>query len=140
MPPRADIKNLKHQSRDLLAALRQAQAAACQRVREFHPRHRGLSDVALTGVTFTLDDAQLTIAREYGYASWPRLKTVIAGQTGQPATLIHNERIEDVAFRQAVDLLDEGSVAGLETHLERHPDLVHQTVLFEGDITSPGRA
>jgi len=46
--------------------------------------------------------------------------------------LPHGERIEDVTFRRAVDLLDAGSVAALRAHLVEHPNLVHQRVLFEG--------
>jgi len=40
--------------------------------------------------------------------------------------------IEDVTFRRAVDLLDAGDLAGLRAHLDEHPKLVHQRVLFEG--------
>jgi len=47
--------------------------------------------------------------------------------------LPHHERIEDAAFRRAVDLLDAGDTAGLRAHLERNPKLVHQQVLFGGE-------
>jgi hypothetical protein len=46
--------------------------------------------------------------------------------------LPHHERIEDAVFRHAVGLLDAGDEAGLRAHLERHPKLVQQRVLFEG--------
>ncbi|MEM9107458.1 MAG: ankyrin repeat domain-containing protein, partial [Pseudomonadota bacterium] len=97
------------------------------------PRRQGLDDAAISRETFSLGDAQLTIAREYGYASWPRLKTIVAEQSGQSPELIHNDRIVDAAFRQAVDLVDEGNEAELKAHLDRHPDLIGKTVLFEGD-------
>src|SRR5579863_5818453 len=47
-------------------------------------------------------------------------------------TLPHHERIEDPAFRRAVDLVDQGDVANLRSHLKEHPALVHQHVTFEG--------
>jgi hypothetical protein len=46
--------------------------------------------------------------------------------------LPHQQRIEDATFRRAVELLDTGDVAGLRAHLHRHPNLVHQRVVFEG--------
>jgi Ankyrin repeats (3 copies) len=45
--------------------------------------------------------------------------------------LPHHERIKDAVFRRAVDLLDSGDAPGLRTHLEQHPNLVRQRVLFE---------
>lgn len=43
-----------------------------------------------------------------------------------------HERIEDAAFRRAVDLLDAGNESALRSHLDEHPNLVHQRVIFEG--------
>ena len=37
-----------------------------------------------------------------------------------------------MAFRRAVDLLDDGDVDGLRDHLTSHPSLVRQRVVFEG--------
>lgn len=132
LPASADITHLKHQAKDLLSDYRDGQMSAYQRIREFHPKMSGLSDEAIAAQTYTLSDALLSIAREYGYASWPRLKTVVAQQSGQEATLNHNDRITDDAFRQAVDLLDEGNAALLREHLKAHPQLVHQKMNFEG--------
>ncbi|MFK7938946.1 MAG: ankyrin repeat domain-containing protein [Roseovarius sp.] len=132
LPASADITHLKHQAKDLLADFRAAKISAFQRIREFHPKMAGLSDDAIYTQTFSLSDALLSIAREYGYPSWPRLKTVVAEATGQEATLNHNERITDDAFRQAVDFLDEGNAALLQKHLSDHPQLVHQKMVFEG--------
>jgi hypothetical protein len=89
-------------------------------------------DAEIVNARFLLVDAQLTIAREYGYATWPRLKGRITGV--QPASHLqqpHHERIEDPVFRRAVDLLDEGDAGGLRVHLQLHPQLVQQRVLFE---------
>jgi hypothetical protein len=47
--------------------------------------------------------------------------------------LPHHERIENPAFRRAVDLLDDGDAEGLDRHLSDHPDLVHQRVHFDGE-------
>jgi hypothetical protein len=80
-----------------------------------------------------LSDGQLAIAREYGFPSWARLKKRIEKQTlADRLNLPHQDRIEDVTFRRAVNLLDAGDVEGLRAHLERHPNLPHQRVIFEG--------
>lgn len=132
LPAAADVDHLKHQAKDLLSDFRHGKMSAYQRLREFHPKMSGLSDQAMSAQTFSLSDALLSIAREYGYPSWPRLKTVVAEASGQDAALNHNERIEDDAFGQAVDFLDEGNEALLRKHLEDHPELVHQKAVFEG--------
>lgn len=48
-----------------------------------------------------------------------------------PTQPLH-ERIEDPAFRKAVDLLDAGDANGLREHLHAHPDLVRRRVRFDG--------
>lgn len=107
--------------------------AAAQRIREFHPRFEGSSDTEIFHARLTLSDAQLTIAREHGFPSWPRLKghietPTLANHLEKP----HHERIADPDFRLAVKLLDAGDVEGLRSHLRKHRTLVHRHVLFEG--------
>jgi hypothetical protein len=46
--------------------------------------------------------------------------------------LKHHERIEDAAFRRAVELIDAGDAAGLRSYLKQHPGLQRQHVVFEG--------
>jgi hypothetical protein len=69
LPDHADLTHLKNQARDLLKQARRANAEALARLREFHPHYDRL---AKTGVK--LADAQLVIARSYGFPSWPKLK------------------------------------------------------------------
>lgn len=47
-------------------------------------------------------------------------------------SLPQHKRIEDAAFRRAVDLLDSGDVNGLQRHLAQHPGLAPQRVTLEG--------
>jgi hypothetical protein len=132
LPSSPSIDHLKHQARDLLNDRRDGELHASQRIREFHPRFKGVTDVAIRAAAFTLSDAQLAIAREYGYSSWARLRTHVANADRSKLELPHHERIEDAAFRRAVDLVDDGDVDGLRDHLTRHPGLVRQRVVFEG--------
>ncbi|GIJ64025.1 hypothetical protein [Virgisporangium aurantiacum] len=43
-------------------------------MREFHPRLTDIPDGAAALTAFALADAQLVVARSYGFVSWPRLR------------------------------------------------------------------
>lgn len=133
LPSHPDLNQLKHQAKDLMKAREAAEPAALQRIREFHPRFNKSRDSEIASGRFLLADAQLTIARECGFATWPRLKARISG--AQPAGDVqrpHHERIEDPVFRRAINLIDEGDAGGLRAYLRLHPQLAQQRVLFEG--------
>jgi hypothetical protein len=133
LPPNPSLQHLKYQAKDLLQAHAARSAAAAQMLREFHPRLRQATDAEIFNTKLRLSDAQLTIAREAGFPSWARLKRHIEKPT--PMDRLdrpHHERIEDPVFRRAVDLLDAGDAESLRAHLQQHPKLVTQQVLFEG--------
>ena len=133
LPSHPNLAHLKYQAKDLLAERTARTPAAGQRIREFHPRFRSASDAEIFDAQLTLSDAQLAIAREYGFPSWARLKRHIEKPTlSDRLDLPHQQRIEDAIFRRGVELLDAGDVAGLGAHLRQHPDLVRQHVVFEG--------
>jgi hypothetical protein len=133
LPPNPSLDHLKHQAKDLLKAKAARDPAVAQLIREFHPRFSGATNIEIFEASLRLSDAQLTIAREAGFPSWPRLKRHIEKPTlADHLELPHHERIEDATFRRAVDLLDSGNVAGLRAHLAQHPDLARQHVVFEG--------
>lgn len=74
LPPNPSLEHLRYQARDLLKVLSQGNAEAIARTREFHPKFSRVSDDEIRSSKFSLADAQLVIAREYGFASWPKLK------------------------------------------------------------------
>jgi hypothetical protein len=130
LPPNPNLDHLKYQAKDLLKEHAASDAGAAQRIREFHPRFSRATDAEIFAVWLKLSDAQLTIARESGFPSWPRLKKHV--EKPGDLDLPPHERIEDPVFRRAVDLIDAGDAAGLRAHLKQHPKLVHQHVVFEG--------
>ena len=132
LPQNPSIVQLKHQAKDLLKARQKIDRAALQRIREFHPRFSRSDDADIAAAKFALSDAQLTIAREYGFANWPRLKARVGGESRDDRKLAHHERIEDPVFRRAVELLDAGDEKQLRAHLQAHPEVVHHRVKFEG--------
>ena len=68
---RPDLDQLKRQAKDLLAAFRGGEPEAA---REVTAHYHDASPAS-----FALHDAQLVIARAYGFASWPRLKAYVEG-------------------------------------------------------------
>jgi ankyrin repeat protein len=132
LPSRPNVDQLKHQAKDLVAEHRAGTLQACQRIREFHPRYAAATDNSINAATFALSDAQLTIAREYGFASWARLSTFVREASPSDLERPHHERIADLRFRQAVELLDDGNVEGLRRLLADVPSLATQRVYFEG--------
>ena len=133
LPANPNLDHLKYQAKDLLKAHTTRTLAAAQLLREFHPKFRNADDAEIFAARLSLSDAQLAIAREHGFPSWPRLKRRVEKPVpSDRLDLPHHERITDAVFRNAVDLLDAGDVAGLRDHLRKHPKLAKQRVVFEG--------
>jgi hypothetical protein len=125
LPPDPDLDHLRYQAKDLLRARAECDPQAAQRIREFHPRFKHAADAAIFEAKFDIGDAQLTVARERGFASWPKLKRRVERPAqADGLNLPFRERIQDPAFRRAVDLLDAGDAGGLSAHLSAHPNLV----------------
>src|SRR5580704_7330022 len=74
LPARPSLDHLRREARDLLRAAQSGDPAAAGRI-------RAVSDA------LTLASAQLALAREYGYASWARLKTEVSARTTDLARL-----------------------------------------------------
>src|SRR5579872_566329 len=133
LPSTPDLDHLKHQAKDLLRDHTARLQDAAQRLREFNPRFNGSSDLEIFHAEFKLSEAQFTIAREYGFPSWTRLKQHIERPTIMDRLeLPHHERIQNALFREAVNLLDAGNSTGLRAFLRKHPQLIHERVEFEG--------
>jgi hypothetical protein len=66
LPVRPDLDQLRHQAKDLLRAIKQADASALADLREHPPKQLSPADARLS-------DVQLALARSYGVRSWERL-------------------------------------------------------------------
>ena len=94
LPDRPDLDQLKRQAKELLAAFRAGSADA---VAEVTTHYRGADAAA-----FALHDAQLVLARAYGFESWPKLKAFVDGATvsrliaavcAAPTAMIKSQRV-----------------------------------------------
>jgi ankyrin repeat protein len=72
------MEQQRKRAKDLLRALRSGAPEALARMRASHPRLAAAATPAAVQAAARLADAQLVIAREYGFASWPRLRAHIA--------------------------------------------------------------
>lgn len=88
LPARPDLDQLKHQAKDLLQAAQSGDDAATARIR------------AVSG-QLKLASAQLAVAREYGFASWAKLKIEVARR----------------------GILDDRDLRRLRTLVAEHPEL-----------------
>ena len=70
LPQRPDLEQLKRQAKELLESFRKGESA------EVNGQFHGADPQ-----TFALHDAQLVIARAYGFESWPKLKAFVDGAT-----------------------------------------------------------
>jgi hypothetical protein len=81
LPRNAHIDHLKYQAKDLLTAVAARDPQVAQRIREFHPPFGKAADAEIFGARLLLSDAQFTIASEYGFPSWARLRKRTANTT-----------------------------------------------------------
>lgn len=99
-----DLDQLKRQAKELLESFRNGDQDASAEVRaHYHdadPR------------TFALHDAQLVIARAYGFASWPKLKGFVDGLT----------------VERLVTAIRSGDLDGVRHLLGRRPELARMSV------------
>ena len=80
LPPNPSLEHLKSQAKQLLKAHKEGSLDATQHIRAFFPKLSNATDAEIQNATFGLQDAQLVIAHEYGFASWTRLKEVVLHQ------------------------------------------------------------
>jgi ankyrin repeat protein len=100
-----DLNQLKRQAKELLGAFSAGDTAA---VAEVKAHYREPSPF-----TFALHDAQLVLARAYGFDSWPKLRAFVEGVTVK--------RFEEAARN--------GDIAQLRAMLKQRPELVNSGAL-----------
>ena len=105
LPSSPNLEQQKKLARELLDALHASDADALKRLRESHPRYPDATAVQPDAIK--LHDAQLVIAREYGFASWTKLKEHIESASASTSTdpfetLARAVRDDDVAAARTI--------------------------------------
>ncbi|HTW06402.1 MAG TPA: ankyrin repeat domain-containing protein [Acidimicrobiales bacterium] len=79
LPERPDLDQLRRQAKELRDAAQRGDPSAVERFARYHP--------SAGQVQATLAVAQLVIARELGFASWPRLKAAVDAKASMGRSL-----------------------------------------------------
>ena len=110
LPPNPSLEQLKHQAKDLLKTSRALDLQALLRIEQYLPDRAAVA---------TLADTQLVIAREYGFASWPKLKRQIEALVAQQAVALEQPRIvprreslHKLRIRQIAEHITESAASG----------------------------
>ncbi|HEY3937495.1 MAG TPA: ankyrin repeat domain-containing protein [Bryobacteraceae bacterium] len=101
-----DLEQLKRQAKQLFSAFKAGDSAAVDEVNTHYDEAQAAA--------FALHDAQLVIARSYGFDSWPKLKAYVDG----------------VTIRQLVEAVCAGSVERVRMMLNARPELAGMTVSY----------
>jgi hypothetical protein len=74
LPGNANLEQLKKGAKSFQRAVRAGDAGAAEVVREFHPRMPDAQPGSAELNGFARTDAQLVVARQFGFSSWPKLR------------------------------------------------------------------
>jgi hypothetical protein len=106
LPDHPDLNQYKKQAKELVKALRSADADALARVTAHHPRAGAVTESDGRLTKFALADAQLVIAREHAIESWPKFVQEVEQRSGADSPA----RVWKLAERAVIA----GDVAALE--------------------------
>ena len=97
-PFRVNLEQQRKRAKEFLASLCAGDAAAEARFRSYHPRSSAWNKEVPQEV-LTLGDAQLVLAREIGFPSWPRLKdhVTVLDRIGRTSPRAVQRPTQDVA-------------------------------------------
>jgi ankyrin repeat protein len=128
LPARPSLEQYKKQAKDLLKAYRSADVETIRRVKKSHPRFEKLAEhshvlpLGFDISKFGLADAQLIIAREHGFESWPKF--------AQRIEVINSEAAAGenpvAAFIEAA--IWHGTLEAAEAILAAHPEIARSSV------------
>jgi hypothetical protein len=116
VPAQSRVEGYKKQARELVRAFKSRKPAAIERIKRHHPHMGKLANARVSQARFVLADAQLIVAREHGFESWPRFAKLIREL---------NRRGSPVAqFETAVEAIINGTVSTLQRLLRDNPALI----------------
>lgn len=125
LPSRPSLEQLKRQARELRREHGRRKLSAAARIVAHHPRLAGRPLQAVLDERLGLADAQLVLAREYGFAGWARLKHHVEIERRLAALEPHPR------FGEAVAALERGDLERLRALLVAFPGLVQARTNLE---------
>lgn len=77
LPKNPNLEFLKYRAKSTLKRLKSEDSSILDRVKKYHPKFKNYQPKDILAENFSLRDAQLVIAREYGFDNWAELKAHI---------------------------------------------------------------
>ncbi len=133
LPARPSLEQYKKQAKELLKAYRSADPESIRRVTRNYPRFEKRAEPEFDISKFALADAQLVIAREYGFESWPKFTKQIEVINSQMAA----QSDPLAAFIEAA--IWHGTLDAATAILAAHPEIartsIHAAAILGDDAT-----
>jgi ankyrin repeat protein len=118
IPARPSLEQYRKQAKDLLKAFKSGDSDAIQRIKRHHPHPSQPPDSGSLSSKFTLADAQVVLAREHAFESWPKFAKHIEALTSANSPVSQ--------FELAADAIVAGSAAMLKRLLRENPQLIRE--------------
>lgn len=130
-PARPHLDQYKKQARELARACGAGDPDALGRVHRHHPQLAGVANEQMRERHVKLTDAQLVIAREHGFASWPKFASHITTLNLERSVAALDDPVE--AFIRAAcvprhDSHTSGTLEEAELILARHPRVARANI------------
>ena len=118
LPLRPNLEQLKNQAKAILRGQRVANPHILRQIQEHHLRWRKSTETEIANARFTLADAQLVIANQYGFETWAKLKRHVQLERATEPTEASVNRVREAAGR--------GDLALLGALLDADPGLINE--------------
>ena len=122
LPATPSLNSLKSQAKQLLSRQRKGEAESNIRFVSSHPDWTDASESDIQSAALSLADAQLVVAREHGFDSWPKLKHHVESIVPQARGVLS----------ELPDRMIDDHLASLERRHLAFADLLRRTLIFKG--------
>ncbi|HEY4902568.1 MAG TPA: ankyrin repeat domain-containing protein [Candidatus Sulfotelmatobacter sp.] len=125
LPSRPNLEQYKKQAKDLVRAFKSADSDTLQRVEKSHPHAENLLSPNILKAKFALADAQLIVAREHGFDSWPKFAKRIETLKRESSAASASDELEEFIEAASVplDAHSTGTLERAEAILAAHPEI-----------------
>jgi ankyrin repeat protein len=125
------LEQYRKQAKDLVKLFKISGQRLIPLLREHHPRFRTLTDAEVLSNRLALTDAQLILARQHGFESWPKFSRHIESVNRERSALLKADPV--AAFIEAAcvpqnDWHGSGTIENAEAILARHPEVARASV------------
>lgn len=118
LPARPSLEQYRKQAKELLKACKTGDPDAIERIKRCHHHSSKSNDPGILRGKFALADAQLVIAREHAFESWPKFVKHIKALTQEKSPVSQ--------FELAADAIVAGDALALKKLLRENPELIRQ--------------